>query len=191
MKPFKPGYNILKELKMSLSKEAIADWIQQRYADDYFKFDLICSEVTVESYQQEGSCLTVVYAFWDDGHSVPDCQDYFLFDLEVASKYEVNFPRGLQLVRCTDKYGWSSLEECQELSQNLIEIEEADVDVEFYKWGAPEVEKFIEGYVDYLGLDKELMAEMLIEAYGAKNGLPSFIPQCLVPHFEKIVAEYS
>jgi hypothetical protein len=177
---------------MRLNKEKIAEWISQRYADDYFKFYLVshCADIEVESYQQEDAELTVVYNYWDDGQYASDCQDYFLFDIKVASNYGVNFPKVFQLVRCTDKYGWSTSEECLALSENLIDLEEVDVEIEMYHWGDPEVEQFIAHYVSDLYLEKEF-AEMLIEAYDAKNGLPSFIPDCLVPHFEKIVSEYS
>jgi len=72
---------------MSLSKSKISNWIEQQFADDYFRFDLICSEVTVLSYEQDGSSLRVDYKFWDDGHSISDNQQNFLFNIKLADEY--------------------------------------------------------------------------------------------------------
>ncbi len=51
---------------MALTKEKIARWIENRFANDYFQFDLICSPVEIIKFKQEGNTLEVDYEFWDD-----------------------------------------------------------------------------------------------------------------------------
>jgi hypothetical protein len=170
---------------MSLSKSKISNWIEQRFADDYFRFDLICSEVTVLSYEQDGSSLRVDYKFWDDGHSISDNQQNFLFNIKLADEYGVNFPAQMQLVHFIDKFYWQSALECEELSVEPFQSDNELTDVDYYDWGDPLLDKWIKIYIDKI--DKESMADMLIEQYDAKNGLPTFIPNILVPYFQEMV----
>jgi hypothetical protein len=82
--------------------------------------------------------------------------------------------------------GMSTFFETKEDCEQLKEPAEANenCDTKIYEWGDPEIDKFIEGY---LHNDNFWLAEMLINYYDAKNGLPSFIPIKLKPYFEAIV----
>jgi hypothetical protein len=44
---------------MALTKEKIAKWIEDRFSNDYFRFDLICSPVEIIDFKQEGNVLEV------------------------------------------------------------------------------------------------------------------------------------
>ena len=58
--------------------------------------------------------------------------------------------------------------------------------MDYYDWGDPLLDEWIETFMSQL--DKESMADMLIEQYDAKNGLPTFIPNILVPYFQEMVS---
>ena len=171
---------------MSLNKERIASWLEQQFADDYFRFDLICSNISVIDFEQDGCSLRVEYTFWDDGHSISDNQQNFLFDINLADEYGVNFPAQMQLAHFIDKFHWRSALECEELSAEPFKIDNELTDVDYYDWGDPLLDEWIETFMSQL--DKESMADMLIEQYDAKNGLPTFIPNILVPYFQEMVS---
>lgn len=170
---------------MSLSKEAIAECIEQNIADDYHRFDYICSEVTVINFEQFENSLIVEYSFWDDGHATGD-QSYYLFDLD--NEYGVNFPASMQHIKIKAKLTWESSAELESLNANFYEEDIDPVDITIYYWGDPEIDEWIE---HYLQNDPEHLALMLIEHYHADTKMPEFIPACLIPYFQKIVAEYS
>ncbi len=170
---------------MSLTKERIANWLEQQMANDYFRFDLICSNITVIDFDLDGSSLRVDYTFWDDGRSISDNQQNFLFDITLGHEYGVNFPAQMQLAHFIDKFHWRSALECQELSAQPFQVDNELSDCDYYDWGDPLLDEWVDTYMDQL--DKESMADMLIEQYHANNGLPSFIPNILVPYFQEMV----
>ena len=106
---------------MALTNEKIARWIENRFANDYFRFDLICSPIEIINFRQVGNVLEVEYEFWDDGHAYETQQDV-LFDLEISKEYDVNFPARMQLVTFKDRYTWTLEEECLSLSENFTAI---------------------------------------------------------------------
>ncbi len=168
---------------MALTNEKIARWIENRFANDYFRFDLICSPIEIINFRQVGNVLEVEYEFWDDGHAYETQQDV-LFDLEISKEYDVNFPARMQLVTFKDRYTWTLEEECLSLSENFTE-DMLETDIDYIEWGDTRIEDWVEHYFSLM--DKESMKAMLIEKYNAKNGLPDFIPDRLKGLFQQVV----
>jgi len=168
---------------MSLDKEKITNWLLKRYEEDYFRFDDISLGLDVTHFEQNDNQLSVTYEFWYDGHK-DKIPENFLFDFDTEDQYGVNFPSKMQLVKIKGIYTWPSKEECELLNDNLSdEIEDVD-EMVTYKWGDPEIDQFIE---IYLNNDKESLRDMLINYYHAENGMPDFIPKKLKPYFEKLI----
>jgi hypothetical protein len=174
---------------MALTKEKIANWIRSNISNDPTRYEYICSDVTVTNFKQIDNQLEVEYSFWDDCSFDNSIKDNFLFDVYSGKDYGVNFPKNFVLLSFKDVYTWPTASECEQLTENLSDVDEEILDEKNYTWDDPETAQFIEVYIS--DLDKESMAEMLIEEYNADKGLPSFIPACLVPHFQKILADYS
>ena len=84
---------------MSLTNEKIADWIYQRYQDDYFRFDLVSLGIEVTNFIQNENQLIVDYEFWNDGHANQGAPEYFLFDIELCDEYDVYFPSTMEHVK--------------------------------------------------------------------------------------------
>ncbi len=173
---------------MSLSKEKISRWIVGNISDDPMRHELICSDITVHSFKQIDNLLEVEYSFWDDLHYDSTNQDNFLFDINLGKNYGVNFPKSFDHISCKDVYQWQSASDCEELNSNLNEVQEEVADIKNFTWDDPETEQFIDYY--FADIDKDSLAEMLINEYNAKESLPSFIPIRLIPHFKKLVSEY-
>ena len=170
-------------MEKRLTKEKIAGWIENRFANDYFRFDLICSPVEIIKFKQEGNMLEVDYEFWDDGHAYETQQDV-LFDIEISKEYGVNFPARMQLVILKDRYTWTSVDECLSLSENFTE-DMLKTDIDYVEWGDARIEDWVEHYFSMM--DKESMQAMLLEKYDAANGLPDFIPDRLKGLFQQVV----
>lgn len=170
---------------MSLSNEKIAEWIYQRYQDDYFRFEYVSSGIEVTNFEQNENQLIVDYEFWDDGHANKGAPEFFLFDIELCEEYDVYFPSNLQLIRIKGTFKWQTKSECEILSDNLVEEFEDVLDVTCYKWGDPEIDMFISDYVE---AEKDNLKDLLIEHYDVANkGCPEFIPEGLRPHFMKVI----
>jgi hypothetical protein len=170
---------------MSLTNEKIARWIENRFANDYFRFDLICSPVEIIKFKQVGNVLEVNYEFWDDGHAYETQQDV-LFDIEIGKEYGVNFPARMQLVTFKDRYTWTSADECLSLSENFIE-DTLETDIDYIEWGDTRIEDWLDHYFSMM--DKESMKAMLLEKYDAANGLPEFIPERLREPFKAVIEQ--
>lgn len=170
---------------MTLTKEQIAKWIEDRFANDYFRFDLICSPIEIINFKQESNVLEVEYEFWDDGHAYETQQDV-IFDIEIGKEYGVNFPAQMQLVKFKDRYTWPSEEECLNLTENFSD-DMIDNDITYIEWGDPRIEDMVEHYLSMV--DKESMKAMLLEKYDADNGLPDFIPERLKAPFKAIIEQ--
>jgi hypothetical protein len=170
---------------MSLSKEKIADWIYQRYQDDYFRFEHISSGIEVTNFIQNEDQIIVDYQFWDDGHANKDAPEYFLFDIELCDEYDVYFPSTIQHAKIIGTFKWQTKADCENLSENLLEEFEDVLDVITYKWGDPEIDMFISEYIE---VEKENLKDLLIDHYDVvKNGFPEFIPEALRPYFLKVI----
>lgn len=174
---------------MSLSKEKLAKWIYDNMVNDPFKYEYICSKVTVHDFKQLDNRLEVEYSFWDDLHSDSTNQNNFLFDIFLGKEYGVNFPRNFDLIKCKDTYIWPSSEDCEELRENLSDINEEIADIVSYSWDDKETHELIELYIS--DVDKKSFVEMLVNEYKANVSFPTFIPKCLIPHFEIILSEYN
>lgn len=172
---------------MSLTKEKIAEWFGQNIANDYFAFEHICSEVTVLNFKKNNTTLIVEYQFWDDGSAISDLQDNFLFDIAIGAEYGVNFPTGLQLYKFEDTFSWNNEADLENLNQNYHDQTSVVLDVRVYKWGDEEINSWINHYI--CALDQKSMALMLVERYQADVKFPNFIPECLAPHFRKIILD--
>lgn len=169
---------------MGFDNEKLARWLEDLYAKDYFRFDQLSSPITVSSFKQDNNKLSVEYEFWDDGHANKGAPEYFLFDVAAGDEYGVNFPSVMQLIKIEGNFSWPTKNDCDLLNENLIEEIEKVKEVIVYKWGDPEIDKFIEHYLEQ---DKENLIDMLINYYDARNGLPEFVPQKLKPYFEKLI----
>jgi len=166
-----------------LTKESIAGCIEQNIANDYHRFDYICSGVKVINFERVENSLIVEYSFWDDGHALDD-QSYYLFDLDNV--YGVNFPSCMQLCEFKSKLTWNSLPELESLSADFGEDVDT-VDVTAYHWGDPEID---DSWINfYINNDPESLALMLIEHYQADIKMPDFVPPALVPHFKQLISE--
>ncbi len=170
---------------MHLNKEKIAEWLEKIYADDYFLSDHISSPITVNRFEQSNNKLVINYEYWDDGHANEGAQEYFLFDLKAAEEYGVNVPAYMQLIKMNVEYTWISKDDCESLNDNISDQLENVEEVLCYKWDDPEIEDFIETYIDQ---DKENLKDLLINYYDAKNGIPEFIPDKLKPYFKKLIS---
>jgi hypothetical protein len=170
---------------MSLSKEKISKWIESNISNDSYKHEIICSEVTVHAFKQIDNKLEVEYSFWDDLHFDASNQENFLFDISIGENYGVNFPKNFDYVLCKDIYNWPNASDCEQLKSNLINIDEKITDIKKFSWDDSETQKFIDIYFN--AIDKVSMTEMLINEYEAKKSMPSFIPKCLLPFFQKMV----
>lgn len=171
---------------MCLYKDNIAKWIRQNIANDYFAYENICSEVTVLNFKKSGTTLIIEYEFWDDGKAIPDLQDNFLFDIAIGAEYGVNFPVGLQLYKFEDTFSWANEADLENLKQNYNDLTSVVLDVRAYKWGDEEINSWINHYIS--ALDQKSMALMLLEKFNADVSFPKFIPECLAPHFKKIIS---
>lgn len=170
---------------MSLTNEKIADWIYQRYQDDYHRFDLVSLGIEVTNFKQNENQLIVDYEFWNDGHANKGAPEFFLFDIELCDKYDVYFPSTMEYVKIVGTFKWQTKTECENLSENLLEEFEDVIDDITYKWGDPEIEMFI---IDYIEAEKSNLKDLLIEHFDiAKNGFPEFIPDVLKPYFMKVI----
>ena len=170
---------------MSLTKEKIARWIENRFANDYFRFDLICSPVEIIHFNQNENVLEVEYEFWDDGHGTETEQDC-LFKVEIGKEYGVNFPAQMQLVNFKDRYTWPTTIDCLNLNENFSD-DMLDMDITYIEWGDPRIEDWVELYFSIM--DKESMKAMLLEKYDAANGLPDFIPERLKAPFKELIEQ--
>lgn len=170
---------------MSLNKEKIAKWISQNFANDYYAFNHICSEVNVLNFEKKDNTLIVEYEFWDDDQAT-DLQENFLFDIDIGAEYGVNFPAGMKLHKFTDIFSWENDKDLEDLSRNHVEQTNVIMDVTSYKWGDTEIDNWIDHYI--AGLDQKSMALMLVERYNAVVTFPKFIPKCLAQHFKKIIS---
>jgi len=172
---------------MALTNIKVAEFIEQLWANDYFRFELMSSIPVVTHFERDGNSLTVNYEFWDDGSYVSDSQDNFLFDIEIGKEYGCNFPANMQYVKMKDKFTWKTPEECENLSLEPSEEDHLEVNITSYNWGDQELEEMVDVYFnpDMMGL--EYVRDMLIERYDAKNGLPDFIPERLKGFFTQVV----
>ena len=169
-----------------LTKERIEECLEQDIANDYHRFDYICSGVTVINFERIENSLIVEYSFWDDGHADSFNQSYFLFDVEVGQEYGVNFPSSMQYIKFKSKLTWESAVELENLSANFYEELIGCADITTYNWGEKEINDWIEHFIDN---DPKHLALMLIEHYHADIKLPDFIPIALAPHFKKLISE--
>lgn len=170
---------------MSLTNEKIADWIYQRYQDDYHRFDLVSLGIEVTNFKQNENQLIVDYEFWNDGHANKGAPEFFLFDIELCDEYDVYFPSTMEYVKIVGTFKWQTKAECENLSENLLEEFEDVIDDITYKWGDPEIDMFIS---DYIEAEKDNLKDLLIEHFDvAKNGFPEFIPDVLKPYFMKVI----
>jgi hypothetical protein len=170
---------------MSLTNEKIADWIEQRYQDDYFRFEQISSEIYVTNFEQKENQLIVDYEFWDDGHANKDSPEYFLFDIDISKEYDVYFPSTIQFIKIKGTFAWKTKDECENLGAHLIEEFEDVISVNCYKWGDPEIDMFINEFIE---ADKAGLKDLLVNHYDAVNkGFPDFIHEVLRPHFMKVI----
>lgn len=172
---------------MALTNADIAKFIEQLWANDYFRFELMSSSPVVTHFERDGNSITVDYEFWDDGSYVSDSQENFLFDIDLANEYGCNFPANMQFVKMKDKFTWNTSEECENLSLEPSEEDHLGTNITTYSWGDPELEEMVDSYfnADMMGL--EYVRDMLIEKYNAKHGLPEFIPERLRDFFQKVV----
>jgi len=170
---------------MSLTNEKIADWIEQRYQDDYFRFEHISSGIEVTNFIQSENQLIVDYEFWNDGHANKGAPEYFLFDIELCDEYDVYFPSTIEYVKIVGTFKWQTKTECENLSENLLEEFEDVIDDIVYKWGDPEIDMFIS---DYIEIEKDNLRDLLVDHYDViNNGFPDFIPDALKPYFMKVI----
>jgi hypothetical protein len=170
---------------MSLTNKKIADWIYQRYQDDYFRFEHISSGIEVTNFIQNENQLIVDYEFWNDGHANKGAPEFFLFDIELCDEYDVYFPSTIEYAKIKGTFKWQTKTDCENLSENLLEESENVIDDIVYKWGDPEIDMFISDYVE---AEKNNLKDLLVNHYDVvKNGFPDFIPQALRPYFMKVI----
>lgn len=172
---------------MSLNKENIANWLEKLIANDYFRFELICSNIEVTNFEQDGNTLTVEYHHWDDGRATDD-SSYYIFDYKIGQEYGVNFPSLMMRVNLKDKFRWANTEKCLALDNDLLEEEHLDLKIEYFKWGDPEIENWVDYYFNFDDVDIDSLKEMLVEKYGAKEKLPEIIPLRLQDFFKKVLS---
>ena len=170
---------------MSLTKEKIADWINKRYQDDYFRFEDASSGIEVTHFIQNENQLIVDYEFWNDGHANKGALEFFLFDIELCDEYDVYFPSTMEYIKIVGTFKWQTKTECENLSENLLEEFEDVIDDIVYKWGDPEIDMFIS---DYIEAEKDNLKDLLIDHFDVvTNGFPEFIPEALRPYFMKVI----
>jgi len=170
---------------MNLTNEKIADWIYQRYQDDYFRFDLVSLGIEVTNFIQNENQLIVDYEFWNDGHANKGAPEFFLFDIELCDEYDVYFPSTMEYVKIVGTFKWQTKTDCENLSEDLLEEFEDVIGDITYKWGDPEIDMFIS---DYIEAEKDNLKDLLIDHFDVVNkGFPDFIHEVLRPHFMKVI----
>ncbi len=173
---------------MNLDNESIASWIYARFKNNYFLYDRISSIPKVIGFTQNENSLEVEYEFWDDGHANSDDQDFFIFDIDIANEYGLNYPKQLQLVKLKDKFTWSSKEKCENLTLDIIKEEHLDLEINAFEWGDKEIESLVDDYFPIDISSGEEVKLMLIESYRADElGLPKCIPLRLKKYFQSII----
>lgn len=166
----------------------LARIIEQEWESDYFRFELMSTAIEIISHQQVGNTLSVKYHFWDAQSYVTDEQNCFLFD--IKNQYGTNFPACLISCVADSELVWPDETSCSNLSENLVSEETLNVDTTPVEWDNP---KITDELVDYFisAVDRESMAEMLINDYQANQNFPSFIPTRLKPYFVEMLNEYN
>lgn len=168
-------------------KSKLASWIEDLWANDQFRHDLMSTPVVVHhAVLVDDRTLEVKYEFWDDEHHVSDAQENFLFDIEDGYEYGENFPTHLLHVVQTFRYQWETASDRAALNKNLIAEDFIDQDITYCDWNDPKIpDDLVDAYVN--GIGAEYMSLMLFEKYDASNGLPAFIPERLRPQFSRIL----
>lgn len=170
---------------MNLTKEKIANFLTNTFNNDYFKFDLMCSEIEVIKFNQSDNLLWVDYQFWDDGHS-HGVEENFLFSRDIRDEFDLYFPAHMELVRFQSEFKWSTIQDCLQLSANHSGEDVLDVENTYFEWGGPELDQFVELYFDQL--DKNSLSDML-KIYSIDDVVPEFIPMSLRPIFQAVLSE--
>lgn len=170
-----------------LHKERIACWIHDLWADDPYRHYLMSTPVEVnDAVLVDDRTIQVQYEFWDDECHVSDDQRNFMFDIEIGKEYGENFPTHLTHVLHTVRYTWKTPDDRITLSHNLEDEDLIEQEIVYCGWDDPSISNEL---IDlfFLFNNPEFLRAMLLEKYDAANGLPTFIPERLVPYFTKII----
>ena len=173
---------------MSHAKEQIANWIRERWAADYFRFDDVQADLKILCFEKKDNSLQVRLIFIaDESKKGNDSESLVMFRYD-AEKYQGFFPNQVQIVTIEEKYTWESSAACDALSDHISE-DTLHVDVDWVDWDDP---KISDEAVNQLlrGNDQYAIADTLINLYGAKVLMPAFVPTRLKPYFERIINEF-
>ncbi len=165
----------------------IAEWINQQWQEDYFRFNRVISEFCVLELIPQEQGFIAEYKFWSDETRADDSAENYLFEDAVSrDKYGVYIPVNLQLFTLKTRFTWETKADFAKLDKNFEE-DEIDTDVLDVYWDDLRMDPdFITAYI--LSPDQRSLAELLIEEYGAANGLPDFLPSNLEHYFTSLVA---
>jgi hypothetical protein len=172
---------------MTHTNQQLAQWIESEWSEDQFRYQDIQADFRVLNFIRDGNSLTVSCSFISDEAKMgSDAESLVLFRYDPEN-YDTFFPRTVQMITADIKYVWGSKSECDDLSSQYEE-ESLDLDVDQLEWEDPRLSDLA---VETLlrNSDHRAIAETLVELYGAKDSMPSFVPERLRPYFKKYIED--
>ena len=173
---------------MAHSKEDIEEWVQEQYANDYYRFEHIQADFKVLSFESNETSLDVIYSFVaDESRLGNESDDLVLFHYD-EDNWQGFFPNQLQIVTIGTKYIWQTAAGCANLDEDFEEQDESDA-VEWVTWDDNKLSDSTIARI--LGnYDKEAIAETLVKMYSASTVMPDFIPNRLKDHVQLFINDY-
>lgn len=166
------------------SKEKFAEWLQgiehDQPADCYSMTDY-----TINSYNVDESSIEVDYEFLTV-EPFENRESMFTHKEQFANGH--GFPKSFEKIRLKERYTWESLEDMCDLSENYV-MDCIDVDVTDVDWDNPNItDEMIQDQIERYEADS--IGCVLVEEYDADVKMPEFIPERLIPFFNKCIFEY-
>lgn len=173
---------------MPHTSEKIASWIQDLWADDYFRFDDVQADFKVLSFERKDESVRVTLKFVaDESKKGNDSESLVMFRYDPEN-YDGYFPNQVQIVTLEEEYTWENSAACDDLTDHISE-DTLSVDIDYVDWDDPKLTD--EVVIDLLNNhDRFAIADTLINLHNAKNVMPDFVPTRLRPHFEQMIKEF-
>jgi len=173
---------------MPHTSEELANWIQDLWADDYFRFDDVKADFKVLSFERKDATVRVTLSFVaDESKKGNDSESLVMFRYDPENHVGY-FPKQVQIVTIEEEYTWENSAACDELTDHISE-DTLSVDVEYLDWDDPELTD--EVIAELLSSNDEYaIADTLINLHNAKIKMPDFVPARLKPHFEQMIKEF-
>jgi hypothetical protein len=173
---------------MPHTKERIASWILNRWADDYYRFDDVKAGFKVISFECiENSLLVKMSFIGDESKKGNDSDSIIMFRFDPEN-HEGFFPVQLQIITLEEKYEWDNALSCSQLEECRSE-ETINIEVEYIDWSDPRISDEELEVLVYEN-DQYALAETLINLYEANIKMPDFVPQRLHTIFKKMMADF-